>query len=101
MTVMLPTLLLAASLTTSAPPNVILIMTDDQGYGDLGVTGNPARSGWPPAPSWASDGKGRSKKWVDREESTMAWGTAISPVSAAPPHAVKRTSVASGFITPS
>ena len=41
MTVMLPTLLLAASLTTSAPPNVILIMTDDQGYGDLGVTGNP------------------------------------------------------------
>lgn len=23
------------------PPNVIIIMTDDQGYGDLGVTGNP------------------------------------------------------------
>ena len=22
-------------------PNVIIIMTDDQGYGDLGVTGNP------------------------------------------------------------
>ena len=26
---------------TSRPPNVILIMTDDQGYGDLGVHGNP------------------------------------------------------------
>jgi arylsulfatase/arylsulfatase A len=24
-----------------APPNVVLIMTDDQGYGDLGATGNP------------------------------------------------------------
>lgn len=23
------------------PPNVVLIITDDQGYGDLGVTGNP------------------------------------------------------------
>ncbi|MCA1746541.1 MAG: sulfatase-like hydrolase/transferase, partial [Bacteroidales bacterium] len=23
------------------PPNVVLIITDDQGYGDLGITGNP------------------------------------------------------------
>ncbi|HUT94349.1 MAG TPA: arylsulfatase [Thermoguttaceae bacterium] len=33
-----------ASLACGAPdrqPNVILIMTDDQGYGDLGVNGNP------------------------------------------------------------
>ncbi len=22
-------------------PNVIIIITDDQGYGDLGITGNP------------------------------------------------------------
>ncbi len=26
---------------TSSHPNVIIIMTDDQGYGDLGITGNP------------------------------------------------------------
>ena len=38
-------LLLLFSLVSSAQqkphPNVIIIMTDDQGYGDLGITGNP------------------------------------------------------------
>lgn len=36
---------LAFSIISSAqeerPPNVVLIITDDQGYGDLGFTGNP------------------------------------------------------------
>ena len=33
---------LAIAQQTSPPPNVILIMTDDQGYGDLSITGNAA-----------------------------------------------------------
>lgn len=35
------TLLALSGLVGAAPPNVILIMSDDQGYGDLGCHGNP------------------------------------------------------------
>src|SRR5947209_17462552 len=34
-------LLLFASPAAARPPNVLLIVTDDQGYGDLGYHGNP------------------------------------------------------------
>ncbi len=35
---------LAVGAARGAPPNVVSIMTDDQGYGDFGVTGNPVIS---------------------------------------------------------
>ncbi len=33
--------IMVASIASAARPNVVLIITDDQGYGDLGVNGNP------------------------------------------------------------
>ena len=33
--------ILSCGLLTAASPNVVFIITDDQGYGDLGYTGNP------------------------------------------------------------
>ena len=39
--VLLACVLWPSALTTARLPNVIVIITDDQGYGDLGSTGNP------------------------------------------------------------
>jgi arylsulfatase A-like enzyme len=37
----LPALLVPHHLAAQSKPNVIVLLTDDQGYGELGVTGNP------------------------------------------------------------
>lgn len=41
LTLMLVILVCPLTASASQPPNIVLIMTDDMGYGDLGVTGNP------------------------------------------------------------
>ncbi|MEX0981330.1 MAG: arylsulfatase [Bacteroidales bacterium] len=41
LTALIITALGCESKVENRPPNVVLIITDDQGYGDLGITGNP------------------------------------------------------------
>jgi arylsulfatase A-like enzyme len=41
LTILLTLLICPLTASASQPPNIVLIMTDDMGYGDLGVTGNP------------------------------------------------------------
>ena len=40
-TLLLSSVLIAGRAAESSKPNVIIILTDDQGFGELGVTGNP------------------------------------------------------------
>ena len=37
----LPLLVISAGLLNAAKPNIVMVITDDQGYGDLSYTGNP------------------------------------------------------------
>ena len=41
LSIVLPAILLQAASAADPKPNVIIILTDDQGYGELGATGNP------------------------------------------------------------